>query len=99
MIEYLSFFLQCATVIILGATAHYIYSLLKMAEASFIDLLSEVPPNSDIKRQKLIECVLTRNSEQYLGNAYTEERINKLSEEKVDKLFSNYEAKLSGQMV
>ena len=52
MIEYLSFFLQCATVKILGATTHYIYSLLKMADASINDLLPEVPydpPKSDVK--------------------------------------------------
>ena len=52
-----------------------------------------------MKRQKLIECVLTGNSKLYLGKVYTEEKINELSDEEVDKLFSNYEAKLSGQMV
>ena len=52
-----------------------------------------------MKRQKLIECVLTGNNKQYLGKAYTKEQVNKLSAEEVDKLFSNYEAKLSGQMV
>ena len=30
---------------------------------------------------------------------FTEEKIKELSDEKVDKLFNNYEAKLSGQMV
>ena len=30
---------------------------------------------------------------------YTEEKIKELSEEEVEKLFNNYEAKLSGQMV
>ena len=45
-----------------------------------------------MKRQKFIECVLTRNSKQYLGKAYTKERVNKLNAEEVDKLFSNYEA-------
>ena len=35
----------------------------------------------------------------YLGKVYTEERLKKLSEEEVEKLFNNYEAKLSGQMV
>ena len=48
----------------------------KMAEASFTDLFPEVsydPPKSDAKRQKLIECVLTRKSKQYLAKAYTEE--------------------------
>ena len=54
---------------------------------------------SDTKHQKLLECVLTRNSKLYLGKVYTEEQLAKLSEEEVEKLFSNYEAKLSGQMV
>ena len=54
---------------------------------------------SDVKRQKLIGCVLTGNSKQYLGKAYIEEQVNKLSAEEADKLFRNYEAKLSGQMV
>ena len=53
----------------------------------------------DSKRQKLLECILTRNSKLYLGNVYTEERVNKLSDDEVDKLFNNYEAKLSGHMV
>ena len=70
-----------------------------MAEASINDLLPEVSYDPDVKRQKLIECVLTRNSKQYLVKAYTKEQVNKLSAEEVDKLFSNYEMKLSGQMV
>ena len=57
------------------------------------------PPQSDTKRQKLVKCVLTRNSKLYLGKVYTEEQLAKLSEEEVEKLFNNYEAKLSGQMV
>ena len=53
-----------------------------------------------MKKQKLIECVLTRNSKQYLGKAnYTEEQLNELSEKEVHKLFSNYEVKLLGRMV
>ena len=44
-------------------------------------------------------CILTGNSKQYLGKAYTEECINKLNAKEVDKLFSHYEVKLSGQMV
>ena len=35
----------------------------------------------------------------YLGKVYTEEKIEELNEEEVDKLFNNYEDKLSGQMV
>ena len=102
MIEYLSFILQCTTVIILEATANYIYSLLKMAEESTNDLLPEVsynPPKSDVKQQRLIECFVTGNSKQYLRKAYTEEQVSKLSAEEVDKLFRNYKEKLSGQMV
>ena len=74
------------------------HSLKKMAEAS-IDNLGYDAPQSDKKRQKLLECILTGNSKLYLGKVYTEEQINKLSDEEVDKLFNNYEAKLSGQMV
>ena len=54
---------------------------------------------SDSKRQKLLECVLTGNNKLYLGKVYTEDQLKKLSEEVVEKLFNNYEAKLSGQMV
>ena len=56
-------------------------------------------PQSDTKHKKLLECVLTGNSKLYLGKVYTEEQLKKLSEEEVEKLFNNYEAKLSGQMV
>ena len=56
-------------------------------------------PQSDSKRQKLLKCVLTGNSKLYLGKVYTEEQLKKLNDEEVEKLFNNYEAKLSGQMV
>ena len=39
------------------------------------------------------------NNKQYLGKVYAEGQINELSAEEVDKRFSNYQAKLSGQMV
>ena len=54
---------------------------------------------SDTKRQKLLKCVLTGNSKLYLGKVYTEDQLKKLNDEEVEKLFNNYEAKLSGQMV
>ena len=56
-------------------------------------------PHNQTRRDKLLECVLTGNSKLYLGKVYTKERVNELSDEEVDKLFNNYEAKLSGQMV
>ena len=64
-----------------------------MAEEIFSD------PQSDTKHQKLLECGLAGNSKLYLGKVYTEEQLAKLDEEEVEKLFNNYEAKLSGQMV
>ena len=56
-------------------------------------------PQSDTKHQKLLECVLTGNKKLYLGKVYTEDQLKKLDEEAVEKLFNNYKAKLSGQMV
>ena len=69
-----------------------------MAE-ELISNLGYGTPQSDTKHQKLLECVLTGNSKLYLGKVYTEEKIKELNEEEVEKLFNNYEAKLSGQMV
>ena len=69
-----------------------------MAE-ELIGNLGYDPPQSNAKWQKLLECVLIGNSKSYLGKVYTEEQLTKLSEEEVEKLFNNYEAKLSGQMV
>ena len=101
MLEYLNFCLLCA----IFASIFYPYirikkyfPILKMAE-ELIGNLGYETPQSDTKRQKLLECVLTRNSKLYLGKVYTEEQLAKLSEEEVEKLFNNYEAKLSGQMV
>ena len=72
--------------------------ILKMAE-ELIGNLGYESPQSNTRLQKLLECVLTGNSKLYLGKVYTEEQLKKLSEEEVEKLFNNYEAKLSGQMV
>ena len=101
MLEYLNFFLLCT----IFALIFYLYSrvkrylpILKMAK-ELIGNLGYETPQSDTKRQKLLECILTRNSKPYLGKVYTEEQLAKLSEEEVEKLFNNYEAKLSGQMV
>ena len=101
MLGYLNFCLLCA----LFALIFYLYirikrylPLLKMAEELIFNLGYE-SPQSDTKRQKLLECVLTGNSKLCLGKIYTEEQLAKLNEEEVEKLFNNYEAKLSGLMV
>ena len=70
-----------------------------MAEELIGNLGYGTAPQSDTKRQKLLECVLTGNSKMYLGKVYTEDQLAKLSNEEVEKRFNNYEAKLSGQMV
>ena len=99
MLEYINFCLLCA----LFALIFYLYiqtkkylTLLKMAEEIFS---SYDAPQLDSKRQKLLECTLTGNSKLYLGKVYTKDQLKKLNDEEVEKLFDNYEAKLSGQMV
>ena len=101
MLEYLNFCLLCA----IFASIFYLYiqikkyfPILKMAE-ELIGNLGCGAPQSDTKRQKLIECILTGNSKLYLAKFYTEEQLAKLNKEEVEKLYNNYEAKLSGQMV
>ena len=101
MLEYLNFCFICA----LFALIFYLYSqvkrylpLLKMAE-ELIDNLGYGAPQSNKKHQKLLKCILTRNSKLYLGKVYIKEQLTKLNEEEVEKLFDNYEAKLSCQMV
>ena len=74
-------------------------TLLKIAEDNINFIFGGETLQSDTKRQKLLECVLTGNSKLYLGKVYTKEKIKELSEEEVEKLFNNYEDKLSGQMV
>ena len=98
MLEYLNFFLLCALIFYLYSRVKRYLPILKMAE-ELISNLGYETPQSDTKRQKLLECVLTGNSKLYLGKVYTEEQLAKLSEEEVEKRFNNYEAKLSGQMV
>ena len=73
----------------------------KISEASIDNLMSSGydSSQSEAKKQKLLECILTGNSKLYLGKVHTKEQINKLSDEEVDKLFNNYEDKLPGQMV
>ena len=101
MLEYLNFCLICVLITLIL----YLYSrikrylpLLKVAE-ELIGNLGHGAPQSSTKCQKLLECILTGNSKLYLGKVYTEKQLAKLNKEEVEKLFNNYEAKLSGQMV
>ena len=101
MLEYLNFFLLCAIlalILYLYIRTKKYFPILKIVE-ELISNLGYETLQSDTKRQKLFECVLTRNSKLYLGKVYTEEKTKELNEEEVEKLFNNFEAKLSGQMV
>ena len=101
MLEYLNFFLLCAifaSILYLYIRIKKYFPILKMTE-ELIGNLDYWALQSYTKRQKLLECVLTRNSKLHLGKVYTDEHLAKLSEEEVEKLFNNYEAKLSDQMV
>ena len=101
MLEYLNFFLLCAkftSILYLYIRIKKCFPILKVAE-ELIGNLGYGAPQSDTKHQKLLECVLTGNSKLYLGKVYTKEQLAKLNKEEVEKLFNNYESKLSGQMV
>ena len=101
MLEYFNFCLLCAifaSILYLYIRNKKYFPILKMAE-ELLGNLGYGALQSDTKCQKLLECVLTRNSKLYLGKVYTEEQPAKLSEEEVEKLFNNYKAKLSGQLV
>ena len=57
-----------------------------MAE-ELISNLGYESPQLDLKHQKLLECIFTRNSKLYLGKVYTEEQHTTLNEEEVEKTF------------
>ena len=50
------------------------------------------------KRERLVACVLSGNSKMYLGKEYTEEQINKMDFNDVNKHLNRYESVLSAQM-
>ena len=50
------------------------------------------------KREKLVGCVLSGNSKQYLGKEYTEQQINEMDCTNVNTPLNRYESVLSAQM-
>ena len=50
------------------------------------------------KRERLVACVLSGNSKQYLGKEYTEQQINEMDCTNVNTLLNRYESVLSDQM-
>ena len=49
-------------------------------------------------RERLVACVLSGNSKQYLGKEYTEQQINERDCNNVNTLLNRYESVLSAQM-
>ena len=50
------------------------------------------------KRERLVACVLSGNSEMYLGKEYTEQQINEMDYNSINTLLNRYESVLSAQM-
>ena len=50
------------------------------------------------KRERLITCVLSGNSKQYLGKENTEQQINEMDSSNINILSNRYESVLSAQM-
>ena len=50
------------------------------------------------KRERLVACVLSGNSKQYLGKEYTEQQINEMDSNNINILLHRYEYVLSAQM-
>ena len=64
-----------------------------------IPTINEVEEN-DVrdKRERLISCVLSGNSKQYLGKEYTEQQINEMDSNNINIFSNRYESVLSAQM-
>ena len=50
------------------------------------------------KRERLVACVLSGNSKMYLGKEYTEQQINEMDYNSINRLLNRYESVLSSQM-
>ena len=50
------------------------------------------------KRERLVACILSGNSKQYLGKEYTEQQINEMDCNSINTLINRYESVLSAQM-
>ena len=91
MLEYLNFCLICdlfTLILYVYIRIKKYFPILKMAD-ELVGNLGYGAPQSDTKRQKLLECILTGNSKMYLDKVYAEEKIKELNEEEVEKLFNN----------
>ena len=98
MLEYLNFCLQCvifALILYLYIRIKKYFPILKMAE----ELTSSLGYGPCNQTQSVKNCSNAFSPEiaSYIWARF--DQLAKLNEEEVEKLFNNYEAKLSGQMV
>ena len=64
-----------------------------------LPIINEEEGNDIIeKKDRLITCVLSGNSKQYLGKEYTEQQINEIDINSINILSNRYESVLSAQM-
>ena len=72
----------------------------KRGQKKKIDPKIKEVEESDIrdKRERLVACVLSSNSKQYLGKEYTEQQINEMDCTNVSTLLNRYESVFSAEM-
>ena len=71
----------------------------KKTDTEMLQTINEEDTNDIIeKRHRLVACVLSGNSKQYLEKEYTEQQINEMDSNYINKLSDRYEPVLSAQM-
>ena len=70
----------------------------KKTDTKALPKINEYEENDIIeKRDRLIACVLSGNSKQYLGKEYTEQQINEMDSDYINILSNRYESVLRAQ--
>ena len=71
----------------------------KKTDTKTLPTINEEDTNDIIeKRERLVACVLSGNSKQYLGKEYTEQQINEMDSNYIDMLSSRYKSVSNAQM-
>ena len=58
----------------------------------------ELPKSDNNRRERLIALIAGGKGGQYLGSSYTTDKIDKMTDDEVDKLYARYEARLGAVM-
>ena len=71
----------------------------KKTDTKTLPKINEEDTNDTVeKRDRLVACVLSGNSKQYLGKEYIEQQINQMDINYISTLSNRYETVLSAQM-